>query len=150
MRFPHLYDFVYINKYEKSLFQVIGINHLPVDKYATYQLINVGTFRDEVISCSIFCRIEEIYGVPFSDIEFHFHYIDSWDFWQTDEGEDIEDHVIFCDYDFTIKDGKWYFDMGIMDPEPTDIKHFHELQQYHRGMYGEELDLFKGFKKIKP
>jgi hypothetical protein len=148
MRQPQLYDFVYLNKYGQNLFQVIGVNHSLIEKYPTYEVMNVATLRDVDILCPLPCKIEELYGAPLGDIEFHFPEGENWD-WVGEEieGEDSQVNFLNC-YDFNIKNGRWIPDFSGCDPEPTDIEYLHELQQYHRGVWGYELDVFGTFVPI--
>lgn len=145
MRQPQLYDFVYLNKYGKSLFQVTGINHNPTDKYPTFEVWNVATLKDAEILCPIPCKMEEIYGVPFGDLEFHFPEGEGWSFFTDEDGEVSDDYVVNADdYSFWIHSGKWILDLSSTDPEP-EIEYLHELQQYHRGVYGNDMNVFGSF-----
>lgn len=159
MRQPQLYDFVYINKYGRSLFQVIGINQNPLEKYPTFEVLNVATMKDADILCPISCEMDEIYGVPLADIEFHFLEGETWHWFGDDpfdfDDEDDKDYdkditwIVYGDYTLDVKGTKWELDFDGQDPQPLDIEHIHELQQYHRGFYGDELDVFGKFNPME-
>jgi len=148
MRIPNLYDFVYLSKYGKSLFQVIGVSHSPTDKYPKFCLLNTPTLKSAELLCNLYADIDEIYGVPFSDLEFHFPENTAWgyDYGDDDEFDNSDKYVYSKDqYIFSIEGSNWKILLDDCEPEPTDIEYIHELQQYHRGVYGNELDVFGGF-----
>jgi hypothetical protein len=148
MRQPQLYDYVYLNKYGNSLFQVTSINHNQNDKYPTYSLLNIATLKMPEILSHIECDLVEIYPVPFCDIEFHFPEFESG--WDWVDNDDELSNINLCGYDILVKDGKWNLEISCYDPEPKNINFLHDLQQYHRGLYGIELDIFGDFTPLKP
>lgn len=141
MRIPQLYDYVYHRQYDKSVFQVIGMNHNPNEKHPTLTLLNIPTLKDANILCPLECEMVEIFGIPISDIEFHFNEGRDWFF--DNECELLDDSqttVTIGDYySAETKNDKWQMVFDGYDPEPVEIEYIHELQQHFRGMTGKEL-----------
>lgn len=165
MRTPQLYDYVYDGRFGKAVFQVVGLYHYPNTKYPTFTLMNVKTLHSveefidmpdgikkmtgnlNEILCDVRADMSQLYGIPLADLEYHFNEGNEW-LRTTEIYERAEDYYNDDKYDYVTigkfcdaieENGKWKVLFDSYDPEPEDIEFLHELQQYHRGLYGSEL-----------